>query len=237
MTETIDDSLTLDPPGSIAVVGAGPLGIEAALYGRFLGYDVTLIESDAVGHSLASYRDQPLPMLPDRCLSSLALSALQAQNPDGPPITLPVTVAQWIDQVLIALTETDLLRGRLRCPFRVTSVAHVTVDQDADEQVAHPLEIDAEESDEEVPPDFVLSLAGLDGQSDELVVESVIQATGAEVQLPCEFPVPCDYLFRIGETSSGNMEQDLRTGLQQIAKIYAVLGGRATLDLYRPQRT
>ena len=44
--------MTLDPPGSIAVVGAGPLGIEAALYGRFLGYDVTLIEAVSVANSL-----------------------------------------------------------------------------------------------------------------------------------------------------------------------------------------
>ncbi|EMI22110.1 Pyridine nucleotide-disulfide oxidoreductase, NAD-binding region domain protein [Rhodopirellula maiorica SM1] len=36
---------TLDPPGSIAIVGAGPLGVEAALYGRFLGYNVSLIEA------------------------------------------------------------------------------------------------------------------------------------------------------------------------------------------------
>ena len=48
----MNDATTLDPPGSIAVVGAGALGIEAALYGRFLGYDVTLIEAAAVGHSM-----------------------------------------------------------------------------------------------------------------------------------------------------------------------------------------
>ena len=37
------ESMTLEPPGRLAVVGAGALGVEAALYGRFLGYDVTLI--------------------------------------------------------------------------------------------------------------------------------------------------------------------------------------------------
>ena len=103
----LDDPATLDPPGKIAVVGAGPLGIEAALYGRFLGYDVTLIESETVGHSLTPQRDQPLPMLPNRCVSSLAISALQAQSPDAPPITLPTTVAQWIDELLVPLTTID----------------------------------------------------------------------------------------------------------------------------------
>ncbi len=75
-----DDAMTLDPPGSIAVVGAGPLGIEAALYGRFLGYEVTLLEAVAIANSIRNQHDLPLPMLPGRCLSPLALSALRAQH-------------------------------------------------------------------------------------------------------------------------------------------------------------
>ena len=74
------DPITLDPPGSIAVVGAGVLGIEAALYGRFLGYDVTIIEAVAVAHAMRDLQSLPLPMLPDRCLSPLAVAALQAQR-------------------------------------------------------------------------------------------------------------------------------------------------------------
>ena len=44
-TATDANDMTLDPPGTIVVVGAGALGIEAALYGRYLGYNVTLIEA------------------------------------------------------------------------------------------------------------------------------------------------------------------------------------------------
>ena len=34
--------MALDTPASIAVLGAGPIGLEAALYARFLGYDVQI---------------------------------------------------------------------------------------------------------------------------------------------------------------------------------------------------
>jgi len=39
--------MALDPPARIAVLGAGPIGLEAALYGRFLGYDVDVYERGA----------------------------------------------------------------------------------------------------------------------------------------------------------------------------------------------
>lgn len=222
MTQSINDSATLDPPGTIAVVGAGPIGIEAALYGRFLGYEVTLIESEAIGHSLIPRRDAALPMLPDRCVSSLAIAAIEAQYPDQPPITLPVTVAEWIDRILVPLTETDLLRGRLRAPFRVTNIQQIATESD--------------ESEDDIPPDFRLSLAGVDGQSDEIEVEAVILAIGTSAKIECEFPLPSDYLFRIGEASTDDAEADFRGGLREITQAYASLAGRETLDLYRPQR-
>ena len=47
-----DMDMTLDPPGSIAIVGAGTHGIEAGLYGRFLGYDVKILERGAIGNNM-----------------------------------------------------------------------------------------------------------------------------------------------------------------------------------------
>ena len=229
----LDDPATLDPPGKIAVVGAGPLGIEAALYGRFLGYDVTLIESETVGHSLTPQRDQPLPMLPNRCVSSLAISALQAQSPDAPPITLPTTVAQWIDELLVPLTTIDLLAGRLRCPFRVTHIEFIPVELDAEDLEENKETI---EYSGDIPPDFRLTLAGVDGRRDELDVEAVILAIGTAGDVPCEFARPCDYFFRVGESSCARAEADFLAGLKQIVQIYASLAGRESLDLYRPDR-
>ncbi|QDT02673.1 dihydrolipoamide dehydrogenase [Rubripirellula lacrimiformis] len=243
-----DDAMTLDPPGSIAVIGAGPLGIEAALYGRFMGYDVTIIEAVDVASSFRQMGDQPLPMLPDRSLSPLAISALQAQDVDSIQ-TLPMTYDQWIQQGLMPLLETDLLRGRLRCPATVTKIE--TVDVVADEP---------DEDISDIPPDFRLTLRSEDGEVETLDVEAVILATGnpatpdgsdgsdgsggsggadanGGIQLGFELPVP--YLFQIGESMADQELSELTffTGLKEIVAGYAALAGRADLDLYRPKRS
>ena len=218
----MSDSI-LEPPGSIAVVGAGPLGIEAALYGRYLGYNVRLVEATSVGSSLASSAEQPLPMLPDRCLSPLAVSAINAQSPDSPAYTLPTTIGQWIETALIPLTQSDLLSGRLLCPARVTRIDHVTIESDAGE--------DDEVDDEEVPPDFRLTIEG----QDPVDVEAVILAVGDASKIELGFGESSDYLFRVGEKSSGDAETDFLVGLKQIVSIYAELADRESLDLYAPK--
>ena len=44
--------MMVDTPATIAVLGAGPIGLEAALYGRFLGYAVNVYERGRVGDNL-----------------------------------------------------------------------------------------------------------------------------------------------------------------------------------------
>src|SRR3954464_7861892 len=39
----------------IAIIGAGPIGLEAALYGKTLGYDVTVYEQGAIAHNVKSW--------------------------------------------------------------------------------------------------------------------------------------------------------------------------------------
>ena len=208
---------TLEPPGSIAVIGAGPLGIEAALYGRFLGYDVRLIEAESVGHSMSGQRDQPLPMLPDRCLSPLAVSAINAQSPDSPPLVLPTTIGDWIDNALTKITETDLLRGRLQCPRRVTAINHL------------PIETDDDGNDEEpLPPDFRLTIEG----AEPIDAEAVVLAVGSDHSIQLGFDLPAPYFFQVGQQPTDDAEKDLLFGLKEIVGVFASLGGRETLDLY-----
>ena len=221
----LDESLTLDPPGSIAVIGAGPLGLEAALYGRFLGYSVTIIEAVGVGSSLESRRGLPVPMIPDRCLSPLAVSAITAQTRDALPIVLPTTIDQWIDDGLAAVAAVDLLRGQIICPARVTRIETV------------PIEPDEEDEDvSDVPPDFRLIYSDTDGSTASVDAEAVIVATGPTQDFQIDFALPAEYLFRIGGTVDDVDEETyFWTGLHEIAKIYAQLAGRAGLDLYRPR--
>ena len=220
-----DDLPTLDPPGTIAVVGAGPLGIEAALYGRFLGYDVTLVEAHEVGHALQDKAVSPLPILPDRCLSPLAMAALTAQDDESAGRTLPLLVSQWIQEALIPLTETDLLRGRLRVPWTVTEIVTVPIELEEDE-----------EDDGSIPPDFRLTLIGTDGQTESLDTEAVIVAVGEQLSIELGFSLPTPYFFRIGAAVSRDWEESLWAGYREIVDIYAQLAGRDSLDLYRPKR-
>ncbi|TWU50813.1 dihydropyrimidine dehydrogenase subunit A [Rubripirellula tenax] len=224
--EEIDDSPTLDPPGSIAVIGAGPLGIEAALYGRFMGYDVTVFEAVAVANSHRNHDEEPLPMLPDRSLSPLAVSALQAQQPELVP-ALPMTYGQWIENGLEMLLQTDLLRDRLRCPAKVTRIETVAVEAD-----------EPDEDTSDVPPDFRLTLSTPYGGDETFDAESVIVVTGIADAIELGFALPADYFFAIGKAMAGEplSETTFLTGLKEIVATYASLAGRSTLDLYRPRR-
>ena len=214
---------TLDPPGSIAVIGAGPLGVEAALYGRFLGYDVSLIDAVEVGHTLLSMDDTDLPILPNRSLSPLAASAIEAQNEESAGRTLPLTLWQWVHDALVPVTQTDLLRGRIQAPRRVVRVTTIPIESDVDDQ-------------EDIPPDYRLIMQDDAGEEYELDAEAVIVATGDSPDIEADFSLPSPYFFRIGATAGSDWEACLLAGLLEIVAVYASLAGREDLDLYRPLR-
>ncbi len=218
---------TLDPPGSITIIGAGPLGVEAALYGRFLGYDIRLIEAAGIGHSLRVHYELPLPVMPHECLSPLAVSALHAQDPELLPQTLPMTYRDWVEKALKGIVAGDLLEGRLRCPLRATNIITVPIELDEED----------EEDDEPIPPDFRIEFTHVSGQTEPLDSEAVILAIGNGAEIPLDFSLPADYFFRIGASPSGDLAEDLKQGRREIVALFAGLAGRDDLDLYRPRRS
>ena len=242
------DEMTLDPPGRIAIIGGGPLGLEAALYGRFLGYEVVLFEKGEIGQSMLANASQPLPMLPDRCLSPLAINALKAQDGGlvfpGTP-TFPTTVGQWIANGLVRVASTDLLTDRVTCHCAVTAIGLVAEDANSLSMPNNDDESDSSETyiDGEVPLDFQLTLR--EGTGTRFVeAEAVIFAIGAESigarsigsVLGYQDIIDSPYRFRIGDCATGSAEEILHRGWREIVSIYARLGGRKTLDLYRPFR-
>lgn len=232
--------MTLDPPGSIAVIGAGPMGIEAALYGRFLGYNIAIYEAaEEIAASLQDKRDQRLPQMPSHCMSPLALNALEAQSGDDQPSELPTTIDQWIERVWEPLAASDLLRGRLHTGKPVTALSFAVQDEP---QVPDEPEADTDsDNDEEVPPDFQLTFS----DQSSTVAEAVIIATGTQdwtatasdaMGIDVRFDLPAEYLFQIYCPCSDQPDTDYLSGLKQIVKIYAQLAGREDLDLYKPLR-
>jgi hypothetical protein len=117
--------IALEFPATIAVIGAGPIGLEATLYGRFLGYDVTLFEAGDVADNVRQW--QHLPMwTPFRDLHSrLGRMAIETQNANHvfPEPQQEVNGEQWLRQYLLPLAETDLIAQSLRTRHRVLSVS------------------------------------------------------------------------------------------------------------------
>ncbi len=113
----------IDTPATIAIVGGGPIGIEAALYGRFLGYSVEIYTSHRVGSRLAKWGDIVMPAPVAQSTSSLGLAALQAQ---GTPCQLDpastVTYGEYVAQYLIPVAKTDLIYDSIHIQHRVESI-------------------------------------------------------------------------------------------------------------------
>ncbi len=109
---------------TIAILGAGPIGIEAALYARFLGYPVKVFERGELLNSVRRWAHVTLFSPFGMNCSALGRQALQAHNPDHvlPADDAQHTAGQWIDQYLQPLAETDLLAGRILCKSQVVGI-------------------------------------------------------------------------------------------------------------------
>ncbi len=258
----LDDASTLDPPGTIVVLGTTPVGIETALYGRYLGYNVTLIAgvdawtsrrpdagtpSGRIGptldndwfarhwlgdQSIASRWDDAMPMLPAQSLSTLAIEAITAQR-EGVATLLPISMRQWVEDGLRAVLETDLLRDRC---FLNTFVDSIELSEVIDEE--EPDETPSDEEDD-IPPDFLLTLRGEPlgkSESHQVQCECIIVADVPIESIRLDFELPADYFYKITSADQPNAADELRAGWRQIADVYARLAGRAELDLYRPRR-
>ena len=114
----------IEPPSSIAIIGAGPIGLEAALYARFLGYNVRIFERGQVADNVLNWGHVRM-FSPFRMnASALGLRALAAQDeayqPPGPEEFL--TGSQWLEHYLLPLARSDLVTDGLSERTRVLSI-------------------------------------------------------------------------------------------------------------------
>ena len=103
--------MAIDTPARIAVLGAGPIGLEAALYARYLGYDVDVYERGQVAEHIEQWGHVRMytPFGANR--STLGLAALKAQDPNWrPPGDDEVlTGREYRTRYLLPLALSDLL--------------------------------------------------------------------------------------------------------------------------------
>ncbi|MEZ6149233.1 MAG: hypothetical protein R3C09_03855 [Pirellulaceae bacterium] len=137
----IDWEPEIDTPATIAVIGAGPVGVEAALYARFLGYDVLLFDSRRVGHRQLAWGDHRLEPTWTGLTSPLGLAALAAQGADQDVLSNmstaatsdqrgDVTYRQYVEQYLIPVARTDLLYDSVQVNSPITSISRTSCGSD-----------------------------------------------------------------------------------------------------------
>ncbi len=116
--------MAIDTPARLAILGAGPIGLEAALYARFLGYEVAVYERGQIAASVQQWGHVRMftPFSTNR--TTLGLAAIQAHDESYKPPADDdlLTGRQWIDQYLLPLAETDLLSDHLRLNTSVLAV-------------------------------------------------------------------------------------------------------------------
>jgi hypothetical protein len=116
--------MAVDTPARIAIVGAGPVGLEAALYARFLGYDVDVYERGRVAEHLLR-QAHVRPFTPwGMNVSALAIAALRTQDEKWQPASADalMTYGELVARYFLPLAQSDLLSDSVQEQNTVVAV-------------------------------------------------------------------------------------------------------------------
>jgi thioredoxin reductase len=104
----------------IAILGAGPIGLEAALYAQTLGFPVTVYERGRVGENVQRWGHIRLFTPFGMNTTPLGKAAIAAENPrhDFPPDNACTTGKEHVSVYLEPLAKTSQLRSTLRLETR-----------------------------------------------------------------------------------------------------------------------
>ncbi len=211
-----------DEQPRIAILGAGPVGLEAALYARYLGYPTEIIErGEQPGASVLAH-DEQLGNYREH-VSKLGLAALKAQDEAWQPLvgSTLLTGREWHGAYLLPLAQSDLIADSLHLGTEVVSVDR----HDEDDDVSFLIHCrDAEGKDIVYSADIVIDAAG------SLSSRDWFAATDEESELTFLNPDPDYYILGSKSRSAGAFR--FAEGLQQIRELFAILGERDDLDVY-----
>ena len=144
----------------VLVIGAGPMGIAAAIGAADRGHDVTVLERGEIGASLRAWG-------PTRFFSPLHMNVsarmrelLGEDMPDGDAL---LTGPEYADRVLAPLVARDPLRGRVRVGCNVVAIGRRGLTRT--DYAGHPLRAERPfrvlcEDDELFEGDVVLDASG-----------------------------------------------------------------------------
>jgi NADPH-dependent 2,4-dienoyl-CoA reductase/sulfur reductase-like enzyme len=151
----------------LVVIGAGPMGLEAALGALERGFDVTVLERDRVGASLlrwgAARAFSPLGM-------NVSARIRRALGPSLPGDDALLSGPEMVEAVLDPLADRGPLRGRIRTGCRVAAVGRARMTRR--ELPGHPVRgerpfrilAETSKGEEVIEADAVLDASGVYGQ-------------------------------------------------------------------------
>ncbi len=124
----------IDSPAVVAIIGAGPIGIEAALYARFLGYEVLLIDHGKVAGNVLKWGHMRMFSPFRHNSTSLGLAALAAQDSAyrPPAADALLTGADYANDYLVPLAKTDLIYDGVHVHSRILSISRIQSQRDDD---------------------------------------------------------------------------------------------------------
>jgi thioredoxin reductase len=165
--------MAIETPARIAILGAGPIGLEAALYARYLGYAVDIYERAHVAAGVLGWGHVRMfsPFGANR--SPLGLAALAAQDPawQPPGDDALLTGREFAERYLAPLARSDLLIDGLHENSEVLAVSR-----------DGPLRGELVDDERRAECDFrmLVRATGTDGHVEERVAtaDAVIDATG-----------------------------------------------------------
>jgi hypothetical protein len=116
--------MSVDTPARIAILGAGPIGLEAALYARYLGYDVDLYERGRVCEHLLQWGHARLFTPFSANSSPLGIAAISAQDSAWKPPAADSLLSgrEFVERYCLPLARSDLLADNLYENVEVLSV-------------------------------------------------------------------------------------------------------------------
>ncbi len=103
--------MAIESPARIAVLGAGPIGLEAALYARYLGYEVDLYERGRVAEHLLQWGHVRLftPFAANASPLGISAVAIQDASWKPPPVEALITGREFAERYCQPLAQSDLL--------------------------------------------------------------------------------------------------------------------------------
>lgn len=203
----------------IAIIGAGPIGLEAALYARYLGYPTQVFErNDKCVANVLALGDQPVGEF-GNLVSRLGVSALRAQDAEWQPPAAKSTLqaTEWHMRYLAPLAGSDLIADILHLGHEVIGIARREMEEDEA---------------------FEIRVLTADGGEVVHEADIVIDATGASapawrgdfvVDKELGFANPEPDFYVLGAKGGA---KSLQAGLVQIRDLFAILGEREDLDVY-----